>query len=157
MASRKSGASPTTVEKAVLIQERLADADVLLVDDELFMRRLIGSMLRMIGIKKVEMAENGAIALRGIVERSTLPDLMVCDLEMPEMDGLTLLTHLRALPLPHDLPVIILTSHSNIDNIKNAVELGIHGFLAKPVTLNDLRAKVLAALTQGMIDTRRVR
>ncbi|CAA7624799.1 response regulator [Magnetospirillum sp. SS-4] len=130
---------------------------VMVVDDEMFIRNLIARMLRDLGIGEVQMANDGGDALgkaRAIAGRL---DLVVCDLEMPEMDGFAFV---RALRRESDralscLPVLILTGHAEQENVEMAVRLGIHGFIAKPVSLNVLESRIVKALNAPAIDPSR--
>ncbi|MBT4889520.1 MAG: response regulator [Rhodospirillales bacterium] len=132
---------------------------VLLIDDEPFIRKLIIRLLFDIGIKGVVEAENGLHGVKKLQESKRGFDFIICDLEMPDLNGLEFLKTLRkgAVKEFSDTPVIILTGHSDEDNIYEAVMLGIHGFLTKPVSRNDLEAKVVASLTGNPIDSSRLR
>ncbi len=121
---------------------------VLLVDDEAFMRRLVRSLLRDLGCARVFEAENGADGLKLIEEEDGQIGLVICDLQMPVMDGFEFVRRLRA----HDdlyrlsLPVLILSGRSDAEGVRNALSLGIHGFVLKPVSRQALRERITAAL-----------
>jgi two-component system chemotaxis response regulator CheY len=132
---------------------------LLVIDDEPFIRKLIVRLLIEIGIKNVIEADNGLKGINKIIQSRTNFDLIICDLEMPTLNGLDFLKTLRKHPQVKapQTPVVILTGHSDEDNIYDAVMLGIHGFLTKPVSRNDLEAKVKQALTGAPIDAARLR
>ena len=132
---------------------------VLVIDDEPFIRKLIVRLLHEIGIKNATEAEDGLTALKKIIRSRNNFDFIICDLEMPKLGGLDFLKALRKHPEVRapQTPVIILTGHSDEDNIFDAVVMGIHGFLTKPVSRTDLEAKVIQALTGDPIDPARVR
>jgi len=126
---------------------------ILLVDDEPFMRRLVRSLLRDLGCARVFEAENGADGLKTIEEQGECIGLVICDLQMPVMDGFEFVRRLRA----HDdlyrlsLPVLILSGRRDAEGVRNALSLGIHGFVLKPVSRQGLRERIVAALQSGGI------
>jgi CheY-like chemotaxis protein len=81
---------------------------IMVVDDNLNDRRLIRRLLQHYRSYRVYEAHNGAEALKMLEERQ--PDLMICDLTMPDMDGFTLLEHLKANPVTKDIPVIVVSA-----------------------------------------------
>lgn len=116
---------------------------MLLVDDEQGFLDVMTRRLRRRGIR-VRVAESGAQALIAVSEESF--DVVVTDLKMPGMDGLTLLEHLHA-SLP-GLPVILLTGHAGEDEAAEALRRGAVAYLHKPCELESLLQKV-AEVLQG--------
>ncbi len=112
-------------------------------------------MLHDLGIQDINEAGNGA---KGLVQLKSLNgniDLILCDLDMPEMNGLTFIEKLRqgvAGRSAADLPVVILTGHSDEDNIQKAIKLGIQGFLVKPVSLAALEKRIKSSIGADVID-----
>ncbi|MBA3538653.1 MAG: response regulator [Deltaproteobacteria bacterium] len=88
----------------------------------------------------VDVAEDGARAIQ--MTRQLRYDLLVTDLEMPELGGFELITHLRNDPRFKHLPVIIITSRANPEHRRRARDLGVRALVAKPIT----RRKLLEAL-----------
>ena len=128
--------------------------NVLVVDDEVFMRQLIVRVLTEIGVKQIYDAENGNEGVTTLKNFGRTIDLVLCDLEMPEMDGFEFVRQVRGkadVPNP-DIPVLIVSGHTDEDHIRKAVELGIHGFVAKPVSRKLLEDRITAALTSSTID-----
>tara|TARA_B100000315_G_C14467653_1_gene536744 strand:- start:503 stop:934 length:432 start_codon:yes stop_codon:yes gene_type:complete len=127
---------------------------ILVIDDEPFMNKLIGRALNDLGVMNVLVAENGAEAIETLTHTSRKIDVIICDLEMPEMNGFEFVRNLRqGLDIPDPtIPVIILTGHSQADNIKEVVNLGISGFLTKPVSIHLLETRITSALTSPPID-----
>jgi two-component system chemotaxis response regulator CheY len=119
---------------------------ILLVDDDSFMRSTIKRMLRVIGYGDVSEAGDGSTALSMVEE--CRPDLIICDIEMAPMRGLEFVEKLRRAEEPalRDTPVIMLTGDVNEATVRNAVKLGIRGYLAKPVSPKQLGARVAAVL-----------
>lgn len=116
---------------------------ILVVDDSRLSRRLVVDTLRDAGHRVTE-AENGAVALELFCQDQ--PDCVVTDLLMPVMDGHELLRQLRA--VDSDVPVVVATADIQTPSRNACEELGISGFLNKPVQPDELSAVVNAALTQ---------
>lgn len=104
------------------------DLKVLVVDDSALNRRSISDMLNGVsGVRIVGKAANGEEALRLV--HVTDPDVITLDLEMPRMDGFTFL---RILMSKRPLPVIVISSYSQKENVFKALDLGAVDFVAKP-------------------------
>ena len=117
-------------------------AIILVVDDELGIRALLSEILTDEG-HTVEVAENAAEA-RSCCERLR-PDLVLLDIWMPDVDGITLLKEWGATGLL-TMPVIMMSGHGTIDTAVEATKFGAMAFLEKPVTLQ----KLLRAVEQGL-------
>jgi adenylate cyclase len=116
---------------------------LLVVDDNKVNRLLLSRSLEQLG-HRVSTAENGVIALAKLREESF--DLMLLDMEMPEMDGFTVLEHLsRDLKL-RDLPVIVTSSLEGVAHVARCIELGAEDYLYKPVNGVLLKARVGSSL-----------
>ncbi|WP_298833531.1 response regulator [uncultured Piscinibacter sp.] len=118
-------------------------AIILVVDDELGIRALLSEILTDEG-HTVEVAENAAEA-RACRERLR-PDLVLLDIWMPDVDGITLLKEWGATGLL-TMPVIMMSGHGTIDTAVEATKFGAMAFLEKPVTLQ----KLLRAVEQGLV------
>jgi len=117
--------------------------NVLVVDDSKAMRMIVKRALRQSGVPDLSVAEadNGKNALVAI--QSSVPDLILCDWNMPEMNGIELLRQLNA--DGHKIPFGFVTSEST-DEMKNmAHEAGAQFLLTKPFTADMLREKLEAA------------
>jgi CheY-like chemotaxis protein len=114
-------------------------ATILVVDDYSTSQRLLGFILRQHD-HTVVTAIHGLGALEKLAERAI--DLVITDLSMPEMDGMTLLQELRANPQYQDLPVIILTGSAYAQDNTRAKAAGATLFLTKPVDSEELIATV---------------
>ncbi len=117
-------------------------ATILVVDDELGIRALLSEILTDEG-HTVEMAENAAEA-RACRLRMR-PDLVLLDIWMPDVDGITLLKEWGSAALL-TMPVIMMSGHGTIDTAVEATKFGAMAFLEKPVTLQ----KLLRAVEQGL-------
>jgi DNA-binding NtrC family response regulator len=117
-------------------------ATILVVDDELGIRALLSEILADEG-HTIELAENAAQA-RACRER-TRPDLVLLDIWMPDVDGITLLKEWGATSML-TMPVIMMSGHGTIDTAVEATKFGAMAFLEKPITLQ----KLLRAVEQGL-------
>src|SRR5437899_12512270 len=117
-------------------------ATILVVDDELGIRALLSEILSDEG-HTVELAEDAAQA-RAVRERLR-PDLVLLDIWMPDVDGISLLKEWGATGLL-SMPVIMMSGHGTIDTAVEATKFGAMAFLEKPITLQ----KLLRAVEQGL-------
>ncbi|WP_293999981.1 response regulator [Sphaerotilus sp.] len=117
-------------------------ANILVVDDEMGIRALLQEILTDEG-HSVELAENAAQA-RALRERQR-PDLVLLDIWMPDVDGITLLKEWGA-GAQLNMPVIMMSGHGTIDTAVEATKYGAMAFLEKPITLQ----KLLRAVEQGL-------
>ena len=117
-------------------------AIILVVDDELGIRALLSEILTDEG-HTVELAENAAQARRRA--RALRPDLVLLDIWMPDVDGITLLKEWGATG-QLTMPVIMMSGHGTIDTAVEATKIGAKAFLEKPITLQKLLRAVEAAL-----------
>jgi adenylate cyclase len=118
-------------------------ARLLLVDDNKVNRLLLTRTLELQG-HRVATAENGRVALE-MVRRESF-DLLLLDIEMPEMDGFQVLEQLFADRQLADLPVIVTSSLEGVDNVVRCIELGAEDYLTKPVSPVLLKARLRASL-----------
>jgi len=116
---------------------------VLAIDDDASQRSLLSHTLGGAGFH-VDMAETGREGLARIRERR--PDLVLCDVAMPGMDGFEVLESLRADPLTCNLPFVLVTARSDRDAVRRGMRLGADDFLSKPVRPLELVEAVSAAL-----------
>jgi DNA-binding NtrC family response regulator len=119
-------------------------ATILVVDDELGIRALLSEILTDEG-HTVELAENAAQARQ--VRESLRPDLVLLDIWMPDVDGITLLKEWNGTGLL-SMPVIMMSGHGTIDTAVEATKVGATAFLEKPITLQKLLRAVEQALAK---------
>jgi DNA-binding NtrC family response regulator len=119
-------------------------ATILVVDDELGIRALLSEILSDEG-HTVELAENAAQARQ--VRDSLRPDLVLLDIWMPDVDGITLLKEWGAAN-QLTMPVIMMSGHGTIDTAVEATRYGAIAFLEKPITLQKLLRAVEQALAK---------
>jgi len=129
------------------LTDRIPTTKFLVVDDEHSMRKVIRALLTTMGAQNIYEAKNGSAGLDLI---STLaPHIVILDWEMPGLDGAEFMRTVRAPgKFPHpDVPVIMLTGHSERSRVVEAAQLGVNEYLVKPVSLNALQKRVTAVLT----------
>lgn len=113
---------------------------ILIVDDFSTMRRIIKGLLHELGYNNVEEADDGNTALPLL--RSGNIDFLVTDWNMPGMSGLDLLKVVRADPKLGKLPVLMVTAEAKREQIVEAAQAGVNGYIVKPFTANTLKEKM---------------
>ncbi len=115
---------------------------ILVVEDLLVMRRLIVNTLRSIGYEDLLQASNGEEALELIFNPDSKIEFVLTDWIMPVMDGLTLVKFVRTNPDTADLPIIMLTSMNEKDNLIEAIKYRVNDYIIKPFTPKLLKDKI---------------
>ena len=123
-------------------------ARLLVVDDNKVNRLLLARSLETQG-HRVELAENGRVALEML--RAQPFDLMLLDIEMPEMDGFQVLEELKADTQLRDLPVIVTSAVEGLDSVVRCIDLGAEDYLSKPVNSVLLRARIGSGLAKKQL------
>jgi DNA-binding response OmpR family regulator len=124
-------------------------ASILIVDDEPNIRTSCRICLESAGYTVLE-ARNGSEALEAVLRNP--PDLMLLDLAMPAMDGMSVLAEMQTLWDRYPTRVIVVTAHGSVKTAIQAVRLGASDFLEKPVTPEELRASVASVLREAPPD-----
>src|SRR3981189_1413141 len=130
------------------VKAMMEQMQVLVVDDEYYTRKVIRTLLLAMGCTKIHEANDGASGLEAI--RVVEPDVVLLDWEMPRIDGPEFVRRVRSpgtFPLP-SVPIIMLTGHGERSRVLEAVRLGVHEFLLKPVSSSSLQARILSVLTK---------
>src|SRR2546423_3516792 len=129
------------------IEKLLQSIEVLVIDDNPYMRKVIRNLLTAIGVKNVHEAVDGVAGLEAI--RMQAPSLVILDWEMPLLTGAELVRIVRSpgvFPVP-DIPIIMLTGHGQRWRVIEAANLGVNEFLKKPVSGKALLDRIVAILT----------
>lgn len=119
---------------------------ILIVDDEPMTRNLLRLMLERAGFKILE-AEDGLQALEVVAAEN--PDLLILDVMMPNMDGITVCETLRAEAETAVLPVILLSAKTNPEAVRLGMQAGADRYLSKPISREELIRNVRETL-QGI-------
>jgi two-component system, chemotaxis family, chemotaxis protein CheY len=120
---------------------------VLVVDDSATMRKIIVKGLRDAGFRGCEVTEaaDGASALGAL--RGAEFDLVLCDINMPGMDGLSLVRSAREdLTISPDLPIVMITTEGGLEKVEEALASGASDYLRKPFSSEQLQAKIASML-----------
>lgn len=128
----------------------LVGKQILIVEDEPVFRSLLENYLSSLGAI-ITVAADGVDALEKMTRFA--PDLLICDLAMPRMNGLKLVEHLRNEGI--QTPILVISATENMSDIAKALRLGVQDVLLKPVKdLNRLRETVFACLYPNMFNSR---
>jgi len=119
---------------------------ILVIEDEPEMRRNITTLLHFQGYEPIA-AENGRLGVD--VARRVKPDLILCDVMMPELDGYGVLKALQADPSLASLPFIFLTAKGEKDDLRSGMDMGADDYLTKPVANADLVRAIEARLLRS--------
>jgi two-component system chemotaxis response regulator CheY len=133
------------VEEIIEAQAGDNSRRLLLVEDDLTSRRLIRALLPKDLKVNITEAEDGQIALQ-MMEKPPYPDVIVCDVLMPNMDGLEFLARIRDLPRFSNTPVVMISANAFKDNVAKAASLKVTKFLRKPLDRQELNDAIEAAL-----------
>lgn len=114
--------------------------NILVVDDFSTMRRIVKNLLLEIGFNNISEADDGKTALP-ILEAGGI-DFLVTDWNMPGMPGIDLLKAVRGNPELAALPVLMVTAEAKREQIMEAAQAGVNGYVVKPFTADTLKEKV---------------
>lgn len=125
---------------------RLSEIKIVVVDDEPSMRKVVRTMLTGMGVRNIYEAADGPEGLELI--RAVAPDIVIVDWQMPGLDGSGFVRVVRSpetFPYP-DVPIIMLTGHSERSRVIEAIKIGVNEFLLKPVSSKALQDRLVAVL-----------
>ncbi|MEE8058880.1 MAG: chemotaxis response regulator CheY [Pseudomonadales bacterium] len=113
---------------------------ILIVDDFSTMRRIIKNLLRDLGFSNTAEADDGVTALP-MLQNGNI-DFLVTDWNMPGMTGIDLLKAVRADDRLKDMPILMVTAEAKRDQIVEAAQAGVNGYVVKPFTAAVLKEKI---------------
>lgn len=116
------------------------DMKILVVDDFSTMRRIIKNLLRDLGFSNTSEADDGTTALPMLKGGNF--DLLITDWNMPGMQGIDLLKEVRADANLQSLPVLMVTAEQKKEQIVEAAQAGVNGYIVKPFTAQILKEKL---------------
>ena len=119
---------------------------VLVVDDNVHMRRLVITILQAFGVTMIFEASSGESAWDLIREHN--PDIVVLDWVMEGMSGIDLIKMIRANPLSPNpfVPTIMLTGHTSLEHVQEARDAGANEFIAKPVSVKTMMSRLSSVI-----------
>ncbi len=116
---------------------------ILVIEDERDIRRVLQQILELNGYEVTE-AATGPEGLQSVAQQK--PELIICDVAMPGMDGFAVLQELRKNPVTESIPVIFLTARTERENVRLGMNLGAEDYLTKPFAADELLRSVAARL-----------
>jgi two-component system chemotaxis response regulator CheY len=124
----------------------MSEVRALIVDDSSVMRKIVERALRQAGLDPLVVyeADGGMEGLEVLKARQV--DLIVSDINMPLMDGLEFVRQIRARSLAPGVPVVMITTESSEEHVKQAIEAGAMGYIRKPFTTEQVKERVLPLL-----------
>jgi two-component system, chemotaxis family, chemotaxis protein CheY len=128
------------------IESVIRSAKILIVDDEFYMRKVVRTLLLSMGVTDVHDAPDGASGLLAIGALN--PDVVLLDWQMAGIDGPEFVRRVRLpdrFPYPN-VPIIMLTGHGEHSRVIEAIRLGVHEFLVKPVSAQALYERLASVL-----------
>ena len=128
------------------VAEGMGKVRALIVDDSSVMRKIVERSLRQAGIdlEKVVEASNGAEALGAL--RDNPVDLVLCDINMPVMDGLEFVRQAGSVENAKGVPIVMITTEGSESHVVQALSSGARGYIRKPFTPDQVKEHVLPVL-----------
>jgi CheY-like chemotaxis protein len=119
---------------------------ILVVDDNVHMRKLVTTILQAFGVVQIYEADNGDHAWTAL--RDSNPDVIVLDWVMEGMSGIELVNMIRTNPASPNpfVPVIMLSGHTSAEHVHEARDAGINEFIAKPVSVKTMMSRLVAVI-----------
>jgi len=124
----------------------MREVRALIVDDSSVMRKIVERALRQAGLDALVVREAGSGTEGLEVLKATPVDLILSDINMPSMDGLEFLRQIRAQNLASGVPVVMITTESSEEHVKQAILAGAQGYIRKPFTPEQVKERVLPLL-----------
>lgn len=118
----------------------------LIVDDSSVMRKIVERALRQAGLDPLVVHEAGCGSEGLELLKAKQVDLILSDINMPSMDGLEFLRQIRAQKLASGVPVVMITTESSEEHVKQAIQAGARGYIRKPFTPEQVKERVLPLL-----------
>ena len=121
----------------------MSEIRTLIVDDSSVMRKIVERALRQAGLDPLVVYEAGSGTEGLEVLKVKQVDLILSDINMPLMDGLEFLRQIRSQNLASDVPVVMITTESSEEHVKQAILAGAQGYIRKPFTAEQVKERVL--------------
>ena len=128
----------------------MSEIRTLIVDDSSVMRKIVERALRQAGLDPLVVHEAGSGTEGLDVLKAKQVDLILSDINMPSMDGLEFLRQLRAQNLAPGVPVVMITTESSEEHVKQAILAGAQGYIRKPFTAEQVKERVLPLVQRGL-------
>ncbi|MGA7243945.1 MAG: response regulator [Terracidiphilus sp.] len=125
----------------------MGEVRALIVDDSSVMRKIVERSLRQAGVESLVVFEAGSGAEGLEVLKSKSVDLILSDINMPSMDGLEFVRQIRLQQLASGVPIVMITTESSEEHVKQAILAGAKGYIRKPFTADQVKQRVLPLLS----------
>ncbi len=119
----------------------MIEYSTLILDDDVWMQRILSKTMQSYGFKNIYLASNGFDAIAIAVEHQ--PSVIIVDIFMPELSGHTVIKILKRIKLTQNIPILVISAMSDVENLGLAVKSGIAGFISKPFTRATIYDKLL--------------
>jgi two-component system chemotaxis response regulator CheY len=128
----------------------MGNISVLIVDDSSVMRKIVERSLRQAGIEIAQVFEagNGLEALAALNEKKV--NLVLCDINMPAMDGLEFVKQLPSVQNAKGVPVVMITTEGSEGHVVQALSAGARGYIRKPFTADQVKEHILPLLAGNL-------
>jgi two-component system chemotaxis response regulator CheY len=121
----------------------MSEIRTLIVDDSSVMRKIVERALRQAGLDLAAVHEAGSGSEGLELLKAESVDLILSDINMPAMDGLEFLRQIRAQNLAPGVPVVMITTESSEEHVRQAIQAGAQGYIRKPFTAEQVKERVL--------------
>lgn len=128
----------------------MVEYSVLIVDDDIWMQRILSKTLEGYGFKKAYLASNAFEGISLAVEH--VPDLIILDILMPELNGHLTLKIFKQIKSTKQIPVLMVSAMSDTENLGLAVKWGTAGFISKPFTRATVYEKLISIYGKDRLD-----
>ena len=125
----------------------MSEIRTLIVDDSSVMRKIVERSLRQAGLDPLVVFEAGSGTDGLELLKTQQVELILSDINMPSMDGLEFLRQLRAQNLAPGVPVVMITTESSEEHVKQAILSGAQGYIRKPFTAEQVKERVLPLIS----------
>ena len=135
----------------------LQSLNVMVVEDQDVAQAMLARVLKTMGVEQIVTAANGVEALSVLENAEPMIDLVICDINMPEMDGYEFVRRVRlgAVQGYQEVPILMLTGDDSDANVQSAKVHKIDSFIVKPANADTLRGQMLNALGLQLLSQER--
>jgi two-component system chemotaxis response regulator CheY len=123
---------------------------ILIVDDSSVMRKIVERALRQSGLSALSVLEAGSGADGLNALKAGNVDLILTDINMPVMDGLEFVRQLRAQDLAPGVPIVMITTESSEEHVRQAIHAGASGYIRKPFTADQVKERVVPLIGRAI-------
>jgi CheY-like chemotaxis protein len=128
----------------------MAKYSVLIVDDDIWMQRILSKTLNSYGFNDIHLASNGYDGIAIAVEHK--PTLIILDIVMPELTGHIILKMLKTIKITKDIPIIMVSALSDIENFGKSIQTGAIAFISKPFKRITIYDKLVEVFGKEILD-----